>query len=349
MKDFKHFTWHQRLELYRYLYVYNLSKWEIAKRLNKHISNIYREINRGMCESIDSHYNPVYMYSPEIAQKNYETNRKKCGRNLKLKKGCYSLWVYERIIIDKDYSPRACIIYLLNHKGKYKLVDIVSYSTLYRYIYKKLFYRLTMKNLAYYKNRIKYMHIKRQKRASAGRSIEYRDESILYRYEFGHWEMDSLEGSTYSKKAVLNLTERKTRKSILFLINSKNPEDVAKCLNCLEAKYSSNFSKVFKTITVDNGVEFSNPKGFERSIFCNKKRTRIYYCHSHSPHERGSNENLNRMLRRKIRKGSNIDKLTQNELNGISEWINNYPRKILNWDSAEERFQKELKKLNENY
>lgn len=345
MSKFKHFTWHQRLELYRYLYIDKLSKKEIANRLNFHISNIYREIERGMCESLGEDYKTVQMYSPEIAQKRYEENRKNCGRNEKLSANCYSLYCYERIILKMDYSPRACIIYIKNNRKDFPYIVIISYSTIYRYIYKKKFYRLTMKNLAYYRNRVKYKHIKRQKRASMGTSIEYRDKTVLLRKDFGHWEMDSLEGNFSSTKAVLNLTERKTRKCILFLVNKKSPYDIIKCLDDLENRYGSWFNKIFISITVDNGAEFSYSEHMERSLLGKDKRVSIYYCHSHSPHERGSNENLNRMLRRKIKKGCNIDNISVKQLEEINNWINNYPRKILNWKSSEEKFKKELLKI----
>ena len=342
MKGFKHFTWHQRLELYRYLYIDKLSKGEIAKRLGFHISNIYREIDRGMCESINYNYRTITMYSPEIAQKNYEQKRKNGGRKYKLKKGSYSLFVYENIILTKDLSPRASVAYIIKHKKTYSMIDRISYSSIYRYIYKKRFPHLRMKNLAYYKGRIKYMSLSKQKRASVGTSIEYRSKEILARKEFGHWEMDSLEGGIFSQKAVLNLTERKTRKCILFLIDKKNNRDVVSCIDYLQNQYGSKFKHIFKTITVDNGIEFSDFKGMEKSIYNNSTRTKVYYCHSHSPHERGSNENLNRMLRRKIKKGSNFDSMSSDKINKISKWINEYPRRILNWDSAEERFKKEL-------
>lgn len=345
MRSFNHFTWHQRLELYKYLYIYKTSKKDIATKLGFNLSTIYREIERGMCDSIDSNYKTIYMYSPEIAQKNYKQNREKCGRSYKLKKGCYSLCEYENIIIKKDYSPRACIQYIKQNKNAYKGVIIISYSTIYRYIYKKRFFRLGMKYLAYYRSRIKYMHIYRQKRASVGTSIEYRNKLILNREEFGHWEMDSLEGSKNSKKAVLNLTERKTRRCILFLINTKNPGDVVDCINTLQNKYNSEFKHIFKTITVDNGIEFSDYNGLEKSLYDKSKRVSIYYCHAHSPHERGSNENLNRMLRRKLKKGSNFDLLSNEELDKISLWINTYPRKILNWKTSEYLYKKELQKI----
>ena len=50
--------------------------------------------------------------------------------------------------------------------------------------------------------------------------------------------------------------------------------------------------------------------------------------------ERGSNENANRLIRRFIAKGKNIDKYTDVEIKRIEDWINNYPRKIFNYRTA---------------
>ena len=347
MRHFKHISWHQRLELYRYLYILKLSKKEIADRLGVHISTVYREIKKGEVSILNQFYDEINVYSPDVADENYKKLRKNCGRDKKIIKNGYSLQIYENIIINMDYSPRACVEYIKKDEILKKTVIIISYSTIYRYIYLNYFDNLSMKHLAYYKNRHKYRNIKRQKRASAGKSIEYRDEKILLREEFGHWEMDCIEGNINSEYALLVLSERKTRTELIFKIKSHNPRDTILSLNYLEELLNNDFSKVFKTITMDNGSEFSYPDLLEKSIFNKKKkRTSCYYCHSHSPHERGTNENINRMIRRKVKKGTNFDRITKEKIYEINNWLNNYPRKILNFYSARQKFEKELKKIN---
>ena len=101
----------------------------------------------------------------------------------------------------------------------------------------------------------------------------------------------------------------------------------------------------FKTITVDNGVEFSDAEGLEKSRRNKKKRTKVYYCHPYSSCERGSNENANRLIRRHIPKGVNFDKKSKTEIKEIETWINNYPRKIFEYDTAENQFINEMEKL----
>jgi len=62
-------------------------------------------------------------------------------------------------------------------------------------------------------------------------------------------------------------------------------------LDKIEHRIGAMFSKLFKTITVDNGVEFSDYQGMKRSLLHEGDRTKIYYCHAYSSYERGSNEN----------------------------------------------------------
>jgi IS30 family transposase len=61
------------------------------------------------------------------------------------------------------------------------------------------------------------------------------------------------------------------------------------------------------------------------------KRTQVYFAHPYSVWERGSNENHNRMIRRFIPKGRSIAAVTEDEVNKIENWMNNYPRKILGY------------------
>ena len=105
------------------------------------------------------------------------------------------------------------------------------------------------------------------------------------------------------------------------------------------------FRCIFKSITADNGSEFLDVKQLERSAFSRKKRVKFYYAHPYASWERGSNENINRMIRRFIEKGRDIAKLSSEFIKEIEQWINQYPRKILDWQTATECFQNELKEI----
>ena len=115
-------------------------------------------------------------------------------------------------------------------------------------------------------------------------------------------------------------------------------ESVVKALNTLERRYGEMFSLLFLTITVDNGSEFADCAGMERSCLREGQRTKLYYCHPYSSWERGSNENQNRLIRRWIPKGTPIERYSDAEIAKIEEWINHYPRAIFKGKAAVDVF-----------
>ena len=158
-------------------------------------------------------------------------------------------------------------------------------------------------------------------------SITDRPEDIKKRDTFGHWEMDTVySGKNKSKVCLLVLTERSTRREIIMKMKDRSASSTVKCLNKLYRSYGSMvFRKIFKTITVDNGTEFSDYKNMTKY-----NKTKIYYCHPYSSWERGSNENANKLIRRFIKKGEDISQYTDRQIKDIENWINNLPRKIFN-------------------
>ena len=92
---------------------------------------------------------------------------------------------------------------------------------------------------------------------------------------------------------------------------------------------SFNFRRIFQTITVDNGSEFQDWEGMTRTVTGEGDRTHIYYCHPYSAYERGSNENGNRMIRRRVPKGTDFTGITEADTLEVQRWVNEYPRGIL--------------------
>jgi IS30 family transposase len=60
-----------------------------------------------------------------------------------------------------------------------------------------------------------------------------------------------------------------------------------------------------------------------------KQGTKVYFAHPYSSWERGTNENINKMIRRFIPKGVDILDYSNKDIERIQNWINNYPRIIL--------------------
>ena len=110
---------------------------------------------------------------------------------------------------------------------------------------------------------------------------------------------------------------------------------VVAALNRMERKLgSAAFREMFRSITIDNGVEFADCAGMESSCRRSGARTHVYYCHPYSAYERGSNEAANRIIRRFLPKGTDFSSLTRQKVKEIEAWMNDYPREKLGWKSA---------------
>ena len=262
----------------------------------------------------------------------------KKGAPIKLGKDfTFAEYVEKRVIKDK-ISP-CVLIGEMKKSGKFQ--TNVSKSTLYRYISRGFFLHLRMKHLPCYKKKKHYRKTTIQ-RAPRGTSIEKRPICILQRKIFGHWEMDCVVGC--SLPTLLVLSERKTRKEIIIRIPDKTTKSVVHALNSLEKNYGKRFSKIFRSITVDNGVEFSDCSGMEESIF-GGTRTMLYYCHPYTSCERGTNERLNRDIRKIFPKGTDFAKVTDKQVKRCEDWVNHYPREIFAFGNSAERFEEELAKI----
>ena len=340
---FTHLTLNDRLKIEAWSKA-NIPVSEMAKMLEKNQSSIYRELKRGKYKRLNTDLTYSDAYSPLIADEKYRQNLKAKGAPLKIGADIeLADYIENKIIIDR-YSPKAVLGEIKRKKLHFS--TSISHVTLYRYINDGLFLRLSNKNLPVKRNKKKKENKKSvQSRPSKGDSIEKRPEEIDSRKTFGNWEMDCVVGTLTTPKVLLVLTERKTRREIVRIISSKTTECVVNELNKLEKKLGSKlFKKIFKTITVDNGSEFMDNDGMEFSVN-GGKRTKIYYCHPYSSYERGSNENLNKMIRRWYPKGQSFMMTSEEEIAALEKWINEYPREIFGYDTAASRFDEEMMKI----
>ena len=160
----------------------------------------------------------------------------------------------------------------------------------------------------------------------------------MQRTTFGHWEIDTVLGSKRKDDTViLSLCERKTRKYIGLPIAGKTAEAVTRGICWLKQWFGSKFAAVFKTITADNGSEFSNLSSLEK-----ESHVAVYFAHPYSSWERPSNERDNGLLRYFIPKHQRIDHYDEEEVFLACEWANDLPRKILGYRTPNELFEKEL-------
>ncbi len=319
----------------------NITKSEIANYLGVHISTIYREIKRGEYVHRNHDWTEETRYSADKADYKYRQMLREKGSQIKLGNDYEYAEYLERKILEEKQSPKAVLGHIKKHNIHFNTT--ISVNTLYSYIRKGYFSTLEMKHLPRGNQKRKKAHVRANKKAPRGTSIENRPLEILERLTFGHWEMDCVCGPT--KRSLLVLTERLTRKEIIEPIQTQSALAVIKALNRIEFKYGKRFKRIFKTITVDNGTEFSNCQGIEKSIYGKGQRTKVYYCHPYSSWERGTNERINREIRRLIPKGTNLAQFTEKEIKAVEEWVNNYPREIFDFETSNERFAQELAKI----
>jgi len=303
---------------------------EIAKLLRRNKATIYREIGRGAVARLQYDLSEKITYRAHVGQAEYEKRGRNKERSLKIGRDKV-LEEYIRIkLVDERFSPDA-IIGGIKVSGR-KFIGMICTKTLYNYIDKGIFSGISNKDLWQKRNkkRRKYRPVGRISRTNRMcRSIEKRPRVVEKRREYGHWEGDTIKGPMRSRTSLITLTERKSREEIIIKVGNASQEAIQAAIDGLERKIGQGFKSKFKSITFDNGVEFLDWRSLEISIFDERRRTTIYFAHSYSSWERGTNENHNRMIRRFIPKGTDIADLTEAEINDIEDWMNNYPRKIL--------------------
>lgn len=340
----KNLTWTQRLQI-ETLYNAKLKKQDIANHIGVSLRTVQRELKRGSYEHLSKQdnfwtgakYKKTTRYSANIAQERYNNLCTAKGRPLKIGHDHEQINYINNRVATEDITPHAVWGDILHRQMPFK--TRFSKTTLYNYIRLDIIHN---KKLG--KAKKKHKRKKTIKRVSVGMSIEMRPKEILARDIFGHWEMDCVCGST--KATFLVLTERLTRQEIIYKMDNQKSASVVYCLNQLERKFGRKFKQIFKSITVDNGSEFLDFQSLEKSIYGkNKKRTQVYYCHPYCSCERGTNERINREIRRLVPKGTNLSKYTPNEVQSIENWINHYPRKVLNIATSQELFDYHLKQI----
>ena len=345
-KGTKNLTYTQRLQI-EILFNAKHHKQEIAKMVGVSLRTVQRELKRGEYEHLTKQsnfwygdkYKKVKRYSADKAQQRYNNLCTAKGRPLKVGNDFEFVNYINNRVKSENITAHAVWGQIQYKQMQFKTQ--ISKQTLYNYIELGI---IENKQIGKIKKQ-KHKQQKAIKRVARGVSIELRPLEIKERLTFGHWEMDCLCGS--SRDTFLVMTERYTRRVIIFKMENQKSETVIKCLDNLEKQFGKEkFKQVFKSITVDNGAEFLDFQSLERSVFDkNSKRTSVYYCHPYCSCERGTNERINREIRRLVPKGTNLSVYTNSDVEKIQNWLNNYPRKVLNFATSQELFDKCMKMI----
>ena len=159
----------------------------------------------------------------------------------------------------------------------------------------------------------------------------------------GFSEMDTVEGIKGSR-LLMTLLYRKNSFLFGIPINNKKQESIIKELDNLELILGYKFKLILEKILTDNGVEFLNYEGIEKSERKEEKRTSLYYADPYASYEKGQIENQHRLIRYFFPKGIDFAKYKDEDIIDKINRINNYPRKNLNWSTPYKEMEKILGK-----
>lgn len=334
-KKGKHLEYSERQSIERWFNRDKRTKVEIAELLDRTEKTIRNEIKRGLVKNLTTELIEIWVYSADVAQQKYEYYLRAKGPKLKIDND-YELKEYvEKSIKEDKKSPEVIAKEIKKMNFKTKMCA----RTIRNNIYAGDIYDIKSTDMIYNKE---YKEKNKEKRVCEKvppeKSIDYRPEEANTREAYGHWEGDLVIGIKKRGAVLFTLTERKTREEIIVKIPGKKAEYVAQALDLIERRYKKIFYTKFKTITFDNGGEFRNWKSLEKSYDNRRKtaRTQVYYAHPYRSGERGSNENANRLIRRFIPKGIDITPISEEYIQKIEDWINNYPRAMFNYKSTNE-------------
>ncbi len=308
----------------------------IAAEIGCAPNTVRNEIKRG---DVALYTGNVHRYKAKAGQTAYAKNRLNCCRHYDyLSKAEFLAYVIKHFTED-NWSLDVCVGRALLDGG-FTRSQIVCTKTLYNYIDLGL---LDIKNIDLPEKlrRSRRKPVIRKNKRILGRSIEERPTEVLDRKEFGHWECDLVIGSkSGGDDAVLTMIERMTREFWMIRIPGKDPGSVMNAFAELRSSFSEHWNDVFKTITTDNGSEFSSLSSLEEI-----SKTLVYFAHPYTSCEKGSVERHNGLIRRFIPKGRRIDSFTNEQISRVELWCNSLPRKILGYQTPDELFEAELDKI----
>ena len=344
MRRFKHLSKSDRIRI-ETLNNDGKTPKEIAEVVGVHISTIYRELQRGQYTHRNSDWTEETRYSSDLSEMKYRANLAAKGADLKIGNDHRLAEYIETKIADEKYSPEA-VLGEIKAQGLQFNTEIKSKNTIYSYIEKGIFLRLTNKDLPVKGDKKRSYHkVQTQKRAPKGESIEKRPDIIGERSTFGHWEMDTVVSARPGKAAILVLTERLTRNEITAKLPDKSAASVVQALDDLEKEWGELFPS-----------RVPNDHRRQRQRVCGLPRHRAQHTGRGIPDEVLLLPPVQLIRARKQRepqqddpplaaKGTNFDEIGAEVIQTITNWLNNYPRKILGFLPASAVFQEQMDAL----
>ena len=292
------------------------SKTKIAKELGRSTSTITREFQRGIVHN--GNYYAVTTIE-NIKKVKFNTRRKRKTDNPDVQK-----YIIEKIKPPYLWSPE-----IISFKMKEELGISVGKDSIYTFVYDnpELTHYLAKQHPG---KKPRSKNKKTERTLIPNRTgIEQRPQEANERKEFGHFEADTIV-SRESLAALLVVIDRMTRKVKIKKLARKTAE-LTSC-SIVFALQMYNIIQLL-TITYDNGSEFCWHDKVNKEL-----NMLSFFCNPYSSWEKGTVENINGLIRRFFPKKTDFDKITDQEIQQVEDWINNRPMKVLGYKSPNEKY-----------
>lgn len=275
----------------------------IARALGRAPSTISREVRRNSRRDGG--------YRPGTAHDFARWRRSRSRRNQRFGDDD---WALVLTLLKQHWSPEQ-IAGRLKRDGRLR----ISHETIYRHIWhdkRQGGARYKLLRQAGKKRRKRYGAYDSRGRLAGKRHISERPAAVESREEVGHWEIDTVLGST--RHCIVTLVERATGYVMIGKLKARNVAE----LNRATLALLSDAPMPVRTITADNGTEFH---GYARI----EERTSVpfYFATPHHSWERGSNENTNGLIRQYLPKRTSMARLSQARCDAVATRLNTRPRK----------------------
>jgi IS30 family transposase len=236
-----------------------------------------------------------------------------------------SQWQIVRSLLQKKLSPKQ-----VSGTLKRRNVLSISHETIYQHVWDDRRHGgdlHTHLRQAVKKRRKRYGRKDSRGRLAGKRPLTARPPGAKNRSRTGHWEIDTVLGST--KACIVTIVERKTGFVQIGKLESRTKEEVFRAMNELMERHPGRYRK----ITADNGCEFHGYRDIEMG-----RDLKFYFAPPHHSWERGTNENTNGLIRQYLPKGTSMADLTQEQCDWIANELNERPRERYNFRTPNELF-----------
>lgn len=314
-KGYHHLTRDQRCQIYT-LKKRGDSVSIIANELDVHRSTIYRELKRNKGKR---GYRFKQANEKAVQRRHYISSKRR-----KMTSNTISV-IEEKLRLQ--WSPEQ-IAGWLKKQGE---ATPVSHETIYKFVWAD---KHTGGSL-YKEFRHRGKKYNNRSKKTAGRGcipnridIDERPSIVEEKSRLGDWEIDTIIGTGQSG-ALVSMVERTSKLTLLVKTLSKSAQEIKEGL----LARLSPIKKFVHTLTADNGKEFANHKDVSVALDAG-----FYFAKPYHSWERGLNEHTNGLVRQYFPKSRRFDDISTEELMNVEILLNNRPRKVLNFESPIEVF-----------